>query len=513
MTNKIEDTFSGSVEGHLYSQVQILLKSRQTPPSECARILIIGSGFDYLSKKLCSDGHIVDRLTGASLPNNQDVRFGNRALDRAYREFSSTLPYDLIVFLNCTQKIDALNLFDKSKSLLRFGGLIIISDEFALIKAGRTFEALHSLSSFSSLAIRLGFQVLLEASFPSAGSSKIPTNVSNTTGYYQLSLHWKSNPDWRIRSVCEQDFTEFSDLFHEAFNDKISKEHWIWKYDNGRGYSIGAWKNGKLIAHHGAIGRPALIFGELAQLGFPGDVMSRKGVAKNLGRRSAFFECASTIQELYLGFGAENLLGTGFPNSHHAGRAARALGLYGEPTDRIIDLSWHPKVFNIPFSYKLVTPESYDSAASMIDCLWKSMSEDLTDRIVAIRSWKEIRRRYIDHPSRNYELFMLFDGGGGPFGLAVLRRHANKMEIMDLVGSIRDMCRMLMGARHIAAQEGATTLSGWFAERGTRSCDWKADARIRDIGVQTPSHSWISSLPFSDVKGRIWLTSGDTDFK
>ncbi|WP_081762592.1 PIG-L family deacetylase [Xanthobacter sp. 126] len=528
-----------------------LLLAQLPPPP--ARILEVGTGLGTLLAELVAKGYDV---TGINPDPAQvavaQARFGADLplVEATYEGWTpppDAEPFDVILFQESAQYIDTLTLFDRALDLLRPDGRIILLDEFAIRRTSWSPEPLHLHDHVVALADRLGFSVerdedlsakaahtvdkmlemtsrhhtTLEESLEVPAELIAKLDASNAAyraayaegrfGYRLLVLRRDRETPWRLRAITNAHHDAFAALFRETFGHDMPLATWEWKYGEGRGHGIGVWIDGQLSAHYGHCSRPALVFGHPSRLGLPGDVMARKKSHRTLGRRGPFFAAAATLQEVHGGFGTDHLVGAGFPNAR-ANRGPRLLGLYSDATDRVVELHWPlGDTDAAPDSRRVDDPDDAE-ARREIDALWQLMAQDLSAHVVAIRNFDILVQRYLRHPEKTYEIHLIRDGGV-PLGVAVLSRTGpDSFELMDLVGPLDAMNRLLQAARSIAAAGGAQDLWGWFAEACVAGRIATPDCEVRDISVETPTFIWRPGIPPEDLIGRIWLTSGDTDF-
>jgi hypothetical protein len=137
---------------------ELLLARLPAPP---ARLLEVGIGLATTLKRLTERGYDVEGIT----PDPQQIqmardRYGDaiRIHCAAFETFASDAPYDVIVFQESAQYIDADALFARAAALTKN---VLVLDEFAL----RPIEeegALHSLDRFRDAAARHDFEIAEE---------------------------------------------------------------------------------------------------------------------------------------------------------------------------------------------------------------------------------------------------------------------------------------------------------------------------------------------------------------
>lgn len=136
-----------------------LLFSRLPPPP--ARLLEVGIGLATTLKRLTERGYDVEGIT----PDPEQIamaraRYGDaiRVTCAPFESFGGNGPYDMIVFQESSQYIDAEALFARAAAL---ASNVLVLDEFALRPIDEP-GALHSLDRFREAALRHGFEIVEE---------------------------------------------------------------------------------------------------------------------------------------------------------------------------------------------------------------------------------------------------------------------------------------------------------------------------------------------------------------
>jgi hypothetical protein len=136
-----------------------LLLSRLPPPP--ARLLEVGIGLGTTLLRLTHLGYDVEGIT----PDEKQIamvreRYGDelRAICVAYEALEAAKPYDLLLFQESSQYIDAETLFTRARTL---APRVLVLDEFALQPLDLP-GALHQRSRFLDAASRSGFALTEE---------------------------------------------------------------------------------------------------------------------------------------------------------------------------------------------------------------------------------------------------------------------------------------------------------------------------------------------------------------
>ncbi len=524
---------------------------RHLPPP--CRLLEIGPGFGTTLVQLRAAGYAVRGITpdAAQIAVARE-RHGNDlpvacALLEDFNEDAGL--WDALVFQESAQYIEPLDLFAQASRLLAERGEIIMLDEFARKRVAPGREALHLLQHFVALAQRFGFAVVeqLDLSRQAAPTldyllrvvprhaETLRRDLGLTTetldelnaaiaanrqkyadgryGYFLLKLRRASRPRWRVGRLDDHYAGAMRALFAEIFHHPMSEAHWRWKYGEGRGFAIGVWEGERLIAHYGGVARDIVFFGKPQSAAQSCDVMVAPAGRATLSRQGPLFLATATYLENQLGYGNPHLLGVGFPNVR-AWKLPMRLGLYGGPVGRMLELSW-PAARSWPSPNFAVRPLDLTDPADRVDAdtCWSAMRADLNDMIVGVRDAKTLHHRYTVHPDIAYRVFVVRGRPTGrPLGLFVLRPGAEGgCELMDVVGPLAAVPRLLAQARRAATSLGAARLFGWVVDNIRPH--FGPDAAVRDLGINVPANAWTAGPPIESLIGKWWLTGGDTDFR
>jgi len=341
-------------------------------------------------------------------------------------------------------------------------------------------------------------------------------------------------PRWRIARLDPQRADEARALFERVFGRPMPAELWRWKYGEGRGNAIGAWRDGRLVAHYGGLTRGILMRGRPALASQSCDVMVDASERGTLSRHGPLFLTAATYLEREVGEGARHLVGFGFPNER-AWRVAQRLGLYGGPVGRVLSLQWRAlarsalspaelrwlgggsvlrglaaRVRASTFVARPLDPRE-PAGGAFADACWRAMAAELGEAIVGVRDARWLAHRYRDHPSMRYEIVGVSGRASRrPVGVLVLRRGAESAELLDVVARPRDVAALVIRARRVVHQWGLASMRAWVSEN---IAGWFGDdAAISDPGVNVPCCAWTPGPPPEETADRWWLTGGDTDF-
>lgn len=527
-----------------------LLLARLPPPP--ARILTVGVGLGTLATFLVKQGY---QVTGIS-PDPQQIALAKQQMDSdslhcvSFEAFAPQVQgYDVILFQQAAQSIKPLALFNKAFSLLNEKGQLILIEEFSLRRTSEDqIERLPLLKASLAQAKRCGFQLteqldLSQQVIPTLDYSvkviehhrtQLLTDLSLTVeqidswlntlrlfqrkyrdgryGYTLLVFEKGKAPRWRITEVTDADQEAIRGLFKQVFESEMTLDLWTWKYVQGQGMAIAAWRGSEMIAHYGGVVRELLYFGQPKKGVQIVDVMTSVKERRFLTRQGPYFLVGATFPEYYVGYGQPTLLGFGFPTHIHT-RLAELLGLYA-PVGQITEIHWSTqKSWSHVFTrIRHLHPLEQPADREIIDQLWEQMRPDFQQVIIGQRHWAYVEYRYFKHPHKQYELLMVSHRWWGrPLGIVVLFREQAVCKLIDLIAPIAHIPILIQQTRRIVASWGIPTLSLWITETFAPLFTQTGGTQ-HPVDVSIPHGIWYEGPPVTEVKDHWWLMGGDTDF-
>jgi hypothetical protein len=336
-------------------------------------------------------------------------------------------------------------------------------------------------------------------------SLAVARRATNTEVETKLSLGTLSNR--HATQVCQL----FGQVFAPA---NMTPAHWEWKYANGRGAAVGAWRSDQLVAHYGGVWRPVILDGRTQLAVQISDVMVSPRERGVMGRRGAFSVVAPSFAECFVGYGAHALIGFGFPNERHF-KAAEKRGLYGE-VDRIVEVRWPAGRVPLlkawaPLRVKTLRAEEIESSPIQVNDLWHRMRSGLEGSIVGVRDHDYLIHRYIQNPLHRYE-YVVFQSLVLKrwVGLAVMFASEACIEVRDVIARPAHI-RQCLVALCAEARRRQRDLKLWITRSHKDYC-WIPGGIESDTGIVVPISTWTNGPSVEEIRGRWWLTSGDTDF-
>lgn len=322
-------------------------------------------------------------------------------------------------------------------------------------------------------------------------------------------------PTFDVRPLIASDIDEVRGLFLRSFGHAMTDKLWLWKYGENRGLAVVARdKLNRVAAHYGGMRRDIHFRGQPAVALQIGDVMVPPEARQALSRNGPFFQVSSFMLDNQIGYGKPHLLGFGFPNTR-AMRLGEKLGLYAE-VDQIIEASWDAKP--CLSGWWKVSPIDLHSPsdASHFHKLSLTMRKALVDKILPVRSLTWWEHRYAQNPTHQYKLLWLtskwFSKRLGAFVLRVPGEHNAPWELMDWVCAPAHISHLVCAARSYVAQSQGASVNAWCTSSVANWLTKLGGQRVA-LDVRIPTSIRQAGPAPEDLRGRWWLTGGDTDFR
>ncbi|NBY21682.1 MAG: GNAT family N-acetyltransferase [Gammaproteobacteria bacterium] len=325
-----------------------------------------------------------------------------------------------------------------------------------------------------------------------------------------LTFQRLKEPRWSLVSTKSLGMDGFSSLFERVFHHSISRPFSTWKYGEIPFFSLGAKKNGVLIAHYGGISRRVAVKGTYQQALQVADVMVDPSERAVFSKEGVFFQVASAFLDLNFGLRSSHQLAYGFPNRRHM-RLAEHLGLYGQ-VDSIEECLWMPRSHKLPwlFTTEVITHSNIHHHS--LDRLWGKMIASYQDSILVVRDKEYIQTRYLNHPEHAYTLIGIrYRWSSHLVGLVVLRERDDDLLMIDILAPIHAFDCLLNLSRSYAFDLGKKQLVAWFTQ-SHRGRLFPQPEHIQDPDIAIPANVWSEGPQIDSLQGKWWLMMGDTDF-
>ena len=316
--------------------------------------------------------------------------------------------------------------------------------------------------------------------------------------------------------LSQEQWPLLESLFQEVFGHALDRQLLRWKYGPGRGLAAAVLDHSvphapRAVAHCGLIYRRALVQGRPTNVAQMADLMVAPDQRGHLLRQGSPF--AKAVKFAFEQLGTAHNPGNperviyGFP-SQRSMRLGVHLGLVLE-VDKLHEISWTPQSGAQP--QRLQSPNAKLGAA--IDGLWREMSRDLANAQVCVRDGRYFQSRYLEHPTQQYQVHLLTSRWlGRPLAAFALRQDAGRLELSDWVAPLANLNAMLDAARAVSAATGGLELFTWVGDGHVARLAASAQStRLLEFRVPCPAD--VPPTHVEQLRGRWWLTPGDTDYR
>lgn len=303
------------------------------------------------------------------------------------------------------------------------------------------------------------------------------------------------------------------ELFKQVFAVELSLQHWDWKYANGGGVGMVVRDDqNQIAAYYGGVERRILDRGEPALTLQCCDTMVATTQRGTLSKKGPYFLAATTFLDTYIGYNRPYLFGFGFPNKRVM-RLGEHLGVQAD-IGGVVQIEWEPA------SQDKLAGESFNADdpehSRLLEGLWQAMSAEMGHKILTVRDQAYIQYRYLDNPTREYELTIVRDKDKDkdkdkPIGMVVTRQENGRLLLLEVVGSPTQFPSLVLFCRDLARRKNLSGIYGWVTEA---DLDLFADEEmtLTDIAVRIPTSVCTDGPPVEELKDKWYLTAGDTDF-
>ena len=318
--------------------------------------------------------------------------------------------------------------------------------------------------------------------------------------------------DFEVREATAADEAAIRDLFRTIFKHEMTREHWHWKYARDHSRAIVVYRGSQLVAHYGGVGLDMLAEGKACKAIQITDLMVDPSFRHAVRSKSPFYQSAKMFLERFVGFGKPFLYSFGFP-SDRAMLLSEKLGLH-VPVGCMWELTWPLATDDYVSGYKVVRLDSQNFAgmADKINHLWEQLKTGLGKHFTLVKNADFIRWRFIEHPAKNYEVYLLLGKLlHTPKGLIVLHRDQGNCRLMDLLSGLNNLKAMIGEAKRLAAVGGGKQLMTWSTDVFVDRFECGAPGS-RKLPVIIPANSCSPGPSPEQQKNKWWLLPGDTDY-
>jgi len=316
-----------------------------------------------------------------------------------------------------------------------------------------------------------------------------------------------------MRRLSEDELTLLQPLFEAVFKHSVSLALLRWKYADGRGES---WllesADGQALVHCGLYFRDVLVQGGLTRAAQLVDLMALPKTRGLTRADSAFAVLMRKILADLPRLDNPQGMAFGFP-SDRAMRLGEHMGVY-RAVDCLMELEFAP--VHVTRSIKLrwrALDAINASDASVLDGLWRRMSCDLAEFAIGVRDVRYLQQRYLAHPEKRYTLLLVESFWlRTPIGLAVIGPGDDRRELLDVVCAWKNVPEVIGVAQRWLAEKSGKTLVFSLTEHFARQIASLA-VRCDVTQFRIMGNPFSSAACLDSLKGRWWLTGGDTDYR
>ncbi|MDD3483265.1 hypothetical protein [Azovibrio restrictus] len=314
-----------------------------------------------------------------------------------------------------------------------------------------------------------------------------------------------------LEQLHEDGLSAIQPLFARVFGHELSLPMLHWKYAGSRGQSWVARlaEEPDPLVHCGVCFRDVLFQGRPVRAGQLVDLMAApKGFG--LSRKASPF---ALLLKHILDQSPEVLGQDGIVFGFPSGRSMRLAEHCGVATEveRWLELQLLPE-------RTLGAPRLREWQGSGVDILaartsWSRMSASLEDAALGVRDLAFLNRRYLQHPAHGYRLFVAESAWlRRPIGLVVARIHGRVFELLDLLAAWEDMPQLLGAVRNsLTAQGGDSAILSLTSRFARQLAPFVSEVRETEFRIMGNPYSPEATL--QALRGRWWLTGGDTDYR
>lgn len=302
-------------------------------------------------------------------------------------------------------------------------------------------------------------------------------------------------------------------LFKQVFGHEISTALLNWKYGQGRGCCwLGSDQDGEPVVHCGLHYRQALVGGRRQRIAQLVDLMASPQAHGGISRtQSPFFMLIKPLLASLVTPDNPGAWAFGFP-SDRAMRLGERLGLF-KTIDQVYELLFTP-VCPDSGSNRIIQLERFTSdSESCLQKLWRQMASDLTGNIAGIRDPEYLSNRYLKHPEKQYEVYLLKSRWlRRCLGCFVVLRDGNVAELMDIVAPLHQVGTVVKSAREWLHTNKLQKLRLWLASGHVDLLKGKAES-VTALQFRIMANPFSPATELEQLDHRWWLTSGDTDYR
>jgi hypothetical protein len=141
------------------------------------------------------------------------------------------------------------------------------------------------------------------------------------------------------------------------------------------------------------------------------------------------------------------------------------------------------------------------------------MAVALQDQVVGVRDWSYVKRRYLQHPTLTYQIYLVSSRlTGTPVGIMVIHVLDDALELLDIIAPPQRVATLVHCLRRLTWSMDKSQAYTWITAQHAHLLAGDA-GEITPTGIIIPHNRWTPSIPANELLNRWWLTGGDTDFR
>lgn len=323
-----------------------------------------------------------------------------------------------------------------------------------------------------------------------------------------LGFHNSLDSDFLLKSARKYE-SQCKNLFEEVFQQKMSSEFWNWKYSGVKWRGICAIQNDKVIAHYNGMPRQILYFGEYKKALQACDTMVATSARGGIKNNSPFYNVAKAWISMNIGINKDFLLAYGFPNKRVM-LLAHKLGLYSE-VDEITEIHWEATQLQVNQHITIKKYQQSEKIDAQINNLWRDMAEEFKEDVIGIRNTNYIKKRYLNHPSIEYEIYTLHNNKKDFISLFIIKNQNKDLLLMDIIAKKENYPLVINEVKNIAKDKECKIVKCWITKSKANLFEC-CNSISNNINVSIPTSAITSNFNPKTIKDKWFLMYGDTDF-
>jgi len=319
-----------------------------------------------------------------------------------------------------------------------------------------------------------------------------------------------------IRPYLDSDEGRVIDLWELAFNNKIERKVWRWKYHNnpfGRQIMLCLNDDGYPIVMYGGTPFDANWEGRNIKMVQLTDSMSHPEYRQaTSGRKGLFIQTAEHFFDVFAA-PQKSIFYYGFPGKR-AYRLGNLFLKYYEISDGGRYLFAEVLNLNIkPFQF-LGSVITLSTISNNFDKLWKSLK--VYYPLSVVRNSRFLQWRYFDNPKQEYQIYVCKNIMGKALAYVALTINYNKATIVDVLAKPKSRALQNLMYRIVkdCKKKGVFSFQTWLANEHFITLDLiKLGFEIKEepLGLTVVGRTFSEKLEFEFASSNIYFNMADGD--